>query len=168
MIETVRLLLRVFVPEDVEALAPICADPNVMRFYPEPWQRDDVDRLVRSNIARQERRGHSLWAVIHRDTGRFVGLCGLHDKSIDGVEEIEVGYILGSEWWGQGLGIEAARASRDFGFANLAVDRLISLINPLNTPSIRVAVKNGMTLQRELVLHGLPTSIYAVTRSDAA
>jgi len=67
-------------------------------------------------------------------------------QEVDGVEEVEIGYHIRRDLWGQGLATEAAQACRDYGFSQLGFDKLISLINPANIASRRVAEKNGMRL----------------------
>src|SRR5205807_7864742 len=82
------------------------------------------------------------------------GFCGLVSQSVEGVEEVEVGYMLDKAYWGRGLATEAARASRDYGFERLGLRRLISLINPENAASLRVAEKNGMRYERDAEFNG--------------
>ena len=95
-----------------------------------------------------------------------MGDCGLIRQEVDGESLIEIGYHVRRDLWGQGLAPEAARACRDYGFAHLRVDRLISLIRPENVPSQRVAEKAGMTLWKTSVWRGLPHHVYAIRRSD--
>ena len=97
----------------------------------------------------------------------MVGDCGLTVQNVDGADEIEIGYHVRRDLWGQGLATEAARACRDLGFARLPVDRLISLIRPENLPSRRVAEKNGMTVWKEVMWRNLPHLVYAIRREQA-
>ncbi len=167
ILETERLRLRVLRPEDEEPFSRICGDPHVMRFYPQPWSAERAHGFIQFNIRLQSERGFSLWAVVHRETEQFIGFCGLIPQCVEGVEEIEVGYMLHPEFWGRGLAPEAARASRDHAFRQLGVGRVISLINPHNQPSIRVAEKNGMRLDRQTEFNGRPCLVYAVSRGDS-
>lgn len=161
ILETERLRLRALEPGDAEPLSLICGDPHVMRFYPAPWPPERVEGFVRYNLRLQVERGFSLWGVVHRETDQFIGFCGLIPQTVDGLAEIEVGYIIHPEFWGRGLAPEAARASRDFAF-HRGVPRVISLINPHNQPSIRVAEKIGMGLDRRTEFNGRPCLVYAV------
>lgn len=165
ILETDRLILRVFRPEDIEDFAPIEADPEVMRFYvPGPRSREFTERVVGYFISLQEEHGFSFWAVIQKSDSRFLGFCGLIPQTVDGQEEIEVGYKLARAEWGKGLATEAARAVRDWGFAHLDVPRLVSIIDPGNTASIRVAEKNGMARVKDMTYDGKPCRLYAVER----
>ncbi len=167
ILETDRLRLRVFRPEDLDAFAPIEADPEVMRFYASgPRSREWAERGVRYFIDLQEQYGFSPWAVIHKGEDRFIGFCGLIPQTLAGREEVEVGYKLARAYWGQGLATEAARACRDWGFARLAVPRLISIIDPGNATSTRIADKNGMTYDGDAEYDGKTCRIYAIRREE--
>ena len=83
------------------------------------------------------------------------------------MNEVEIGYHTRPDLWGQGLATEAARACRNYGFARLPVERLISLIRPENLPSQRVAEKNRMTVWKEIQWRGLPHLVYAINRGNA-
>ena len=90
-----------------------------------------------------------LWATIHKETGQLIGRSGLLPWTIDGQNEVEVAYLLGREYWGQGLGTEVAQAILDFGFDQLHLSRLICLIDAENLASIKVAEKIGMKFEKE-------------------
>lgn len=89
-------------------------------------------------------------------------------QEVDGVEEIEIGYHICRDLWGKGLATEAAQACRNYGFSQLGFDKLISLINPANAASRRVAEKNEMKLLKEMEWRNKPTCIYSVERSNSA
>ncbi len=164
ILETSRLILRQFLPADADALARVLSDPETMRFYPAPYDRVGVENWIARNLRRYANDGHGLWAMILKATGELIGDCGLTVQEVDGSTEIEVGYHVLRDLWGQGLATEAARACRDYGFACLPVERIISLIRPENLPSRRVAEKNGMTVWKEVTWRGLPHLVYAIRR----
>ena len=167
ILETERLILRVFRSEDIEDFAPIESDPEVMRFYASgPRPREQSERNIGKFIQTQKENGFSFWAVIHKADQRFIGYCGLLPQMIDGTVEPEIGYKLAVSHWGQGLATEAAGAVRLWGFAHLDVPRLVSIIDPGNAASIRVAEKNGLSYDRSITYAGKPCSVYAVGRPD--
>src|SRR5436309_1382021 len=130
VLETDRLLLRHLSLDDLEALAAIQADAEVMRYFtwgPLPVEvvRYDLERC----IARQREHGFSLWAAIDRADGRFIGRCGLLTQSLQGRDEVEIAYMIDRSYWGRGLATEAAIAIRDYGFDRLGRDRLVSIIH---------------------------------------
>lgn len=162
---TGRLTLRVFRPEDIEDFAQIEADPEVMRFYASgPRTREVAEHGVRYFIRTQQERGFSPWAAIHKPDRRFLGFCGLMPQVVGGRDEVEIGYKFARAFWGQGLATEAACAVRVWGFAHLDVPRLVSIIDPGNAASIRVAEKNGMVYERDIAYDGKPCRLYAVDR----
>jgi ribosomal-protein-alanine N-acetyltransferase len=165
VLETERLLLREFVTEDIDALAAVISDPETMRFYPEPRDRAGVESWIERNRRRYQDDGHGLWAMILKSSGEVVGDCGLTRQTVEGVDEIEIGYHLRRDLWGRGLAPEAAAACRDYGFERLGVERLISLIRPENLPSRRVAEKVGLSLWKEVMWRALPHCVYVIRRS---
>lgn len=167
IIETPRLLLREFVPADAGALAAVLSDAETMRYYPAPFDRAGVEQWIQRNRRRYVIDRHGLWAMVLKPSGELIGDCGLVRQTIDGVEEVEIGYHVRRDLWRQGFASEAAAASRDYGFAHCSVDRLISLIRPENLPSRRVAEKNGMKVWKQLLWYDLPHLVYAIRRSEA-
>jgi ribosomal-protein-alanine N-acetyltransferase len=151
ILETRRLVLRRLESSDLDSLSALYGDPEVRRYFPE------------GTLTREETRaelewfldGHpedpdlGLWATIHKETERFIGRCGLLPWTIDERREVEVAYLLARDYWGQGLGTEAARAILDYGFEQLDLSRLICLIDSDNLASIKVAERIGMTFERE-------------------
>ena len=156
ILETPRLILREFVPADADALACVISDPETMRFYPVPYDRAGVEEWIARNRRRYAEHGHGLWAMILKSTHELIGDCGLTIQSVDGANEVEIGYHVRRDHWGQGLATEAARSCRDYGFRRLPVTRLVSIIRTENIPSRRVAEKNGMTLWKEVIRATFP------------
>lgn len=168
ILETKRLILREMALYDVEDLFEVLSDPVAMQFYPQPFDRQMTQAWIERNIQRYAKHGFGLWALILKQTGKLIGDCGLVVQEVDGVEEIEIGYHLRRDLWGQGLATEAAQACRDYGFSQLGFDKLISLINPANIASRRVAEKNKMRLIKEIEWRDKPTCVYAIERSNNA
>ncbi|HLK13399.1 MAG TPA: GNAT family N-acetyltransferase [Fimbriimonadaceae bacterium] len=166
ILETDRLILRIFEPSDLEAFAAIEADPEVMRYYNSgPRSRDRAERAIAWFIELQEKFGHSLWAIEKKGRHECIGYCGLVPQSVAGRQEIEIGYKLAHEFWNQGYATEAAAAVREWGFSRLPVNRLISLIDPLNVASIRVAEKIGMRYVQNCEYDGKDCRVYAISRA---
>jgi [ribosomal protein S5]-alanine N-acetyltransferase len=164
ILETPRLMLREFSPKDVDALARVLSDRETMRFYPAPFDRQGVEGWIARNRQRYAEDGHGLWAMVLKTDGQLIGDCGLTIQKVDGLDELEIGYHVRRDYWKQGLATEAARACRDLGFARYPVDRLVSIIRPENTPSRRVAEKNGMTVWKEVARSGIPHLVYCIRR----
>lgn len=168
IMETSRLILREFRTEDADRLEAVLSDPVTMRFYPAPLTREEVEEWIARNIRRYASDGYGLWAMVMKSSGELVGDCGLVLQDVDGLRDVEIGYHVHRELWGQGLASEAAPACRDYGFAHLSVPRLISLIRPENVQSRRVAEKNGMAAASQTMRKDLLHLVYAITREQAA
>ena len=163
-LETERLLLRQFRDSDLDAMARMSSDPDVMRFIGEgkPQDRADVWRGIAQHLGHWQLRGYGNWAAVDKATGECVGRIGLWNP--EGWPGLEVGWLLARSHWGRGLATEGGRAARDWAFATLDADHLISVIHPDNTPSIRVAERLGETFERPSEIRGTPVLIYGMSR----
>ena len=114
--------------------------------------------------------GYGPYAVVERARDQTIGYCGLFlFPDIDGVAEIEIGYRLARASWGRGFASEAARAVVAYAFEALRLPRLIALIDPANTASLRVASKIGMRYEKDAMLPGYthPDHLYALAAPTA-
>lgn len=164
VIETPRLILRQLTLDDVKDLAPIYADPVVMKFYPNLLTYAQTQQAVEKIINGYKQRGWDLWATIYKANHKFIGRCGLTPQVVDGQTEVEIGYLLAQEYWGQGLATEAASASRDYGF-EMGCNRLISLIAPGNIASQKVAIKVGLTSEKDARMWGKMLRVYTIHKN---
>jgi RimJ/RimL family protein N-acetyltransferase len=168
---TPRLAFREMTADDLADMAALLGDPEVMRYYPHPKGRDEALAWIAWNRRLYREHGFGLWLLTLRDTGEFVGDCGLTPQRVDGVTEIEVGYHVRAALQGRGLATEAAAACRDHARDVLGADRLIAIIDPRNRPSQRVAEKLGLVFERDSDNHGRwrsPQRIYAASLRGAA
>ena len=168
VLETQRLILRPLTMEDVDALAALYADPDVMRFFEGTRSWETTRQRVEQIIEQYARTGVDFLATIYKENGAFIGRCGLLWQSIEGVQEVEVAYMLAKSYWRQGLGTEAAQALKEHGFRDFGFRRLISIIDPDNIASIRVAQKNGMHFERNIDFEGHVCCLYAVHQDETA
>ena len=164
ILETARIVLREFTPDDADALALVLSDPETMRYYPAPYDRAGVEEWIERNRQRYAQDGVGLWAIVLKSLGELIGDCGIIRQVVEGETLYEIGYHLRRDLWGQGLATEAAIACRQWGFEHLRVERLISLIRPENVPSRRVAERNGMTVWKEVDWRGQRHCVYAIER----
>ena len=135
--------------------------------------RDYQQRAI-DHLYQWFRNGHpkhqelGLWATILKETGQFIGRCGLLPWTIDGQDEVEVAYLIDKALWGQGLGTEAARGIRDYALDKLGLTRLVCLIDKSNLASIRVAEKIGMAFEVEGQDALGPYHLYALNQNRTA
>ncbi|MEO5693441.1 MAG: GNAT family N-acetyltransferase [Usitatibacter sp.] len=163
-IETERLLLRQFRNEDLEAYAPMCADPEVMRYLGTgvTLTRTETWRAMATMLGHWKLLGYGMFAIELKTTGQLLGRAGFLDPP--GWPGFELGWVLGPQHWGKGYALEAATAARDYAFKEMGRDRVISVIRPENARSIRVAEKLGAAMVEEIELMGGPALVYETRR----
>lgn len=161
-IETPRLLLRRWRAEDLAPFAALNADPEVTRYVGGPMTREASDAMVGRFEAGFGERGYSRWAV--ELGGRLVGFCGLGlHPVVPG--DVEIGWRLARDVWGQGVATEAAVAVRDWAVGSGVLGRVVAVVHPDNAASIRVAEKTGLAYERDADLDGLRVLVYGLTRA---
>lgn len=168
-LETERLTLRPYTSDDVEHVHALMGDAQVMSHFDRTYDRAECRRMLDAYLGWQRDRGYSLLAVERRSDGAFVGQCGLlYWTDVDDREDVEVAYMLVPQFWGHGYASEAARACRDWAFANLPVDRVVSYIAVENAPSIAVAERNGMRQLKRLDQNRFkrPIYVYGIGRDE--
>jgi len=146
---------------DIDDLALLLGDPDVLWVYPHPYTRDEARGWIEWNVGLYRELGFGLWYLTLRDTGEFVGECGLTPQRVEGATEIEVGYHVRPKFWGLGFATEAARACRSFAREVAGLHRLVALIDPGNVASQRVAAKIGLAFEREASVPGKVLRVYS-------
>jgi ribosomal-protein-alanine N-acetyltransferase len=165
VLETERLVLRHFEPGDLDVLAALDADPVFRHFLNGPRTREQCAQRLADMIESYSTEGMSLYATILRDTGAFIGRCGLLRQWVDEREQVEVAYGLDPAHWGHGYATEATRALKEYAFWELDMPRVVSIIDVLNFPSQRVAERNGMTVEKRVRFGDHDCLLYGVERS---
>ena len=159
---TSRLLnFRQMTMDDLDAMATLLGDEDVMRFYPRPKTRAEARAWIEWTHDNYARDGFGLWVVEDTD-GEFLGDCGLTWQTLDGAEDLEIGYHVVPARQGQGIATEGARACRDFARAR-GVERSDSHHCSENRPSQRVAEKVGMRWERSTTKSGVPVFVHAMS-----
>lgn len=166
ILETKRIYLRKFIFEDLSNLHKIFSDEETMQYYPAPFTLDQTKAWISKNQMRYEKDGYGLWAICLKENNELIGDCGLVKQTVDDNEEVEIGYHINKEYWSQGFGSEAAIGCRDYGFYELGLNRLISIINPTNMPSIKVAEKMGFKKEKESFIFNKTHFIYSGKREN--
>ena len=163
-LETERLLLRMWrEDDDFEAYAKICADPEVMRFLGgKVLNRMDAWRNMATMIGHWHLRGYGHWAVVEKASRRFIGRIGFMNP--EGWPGFELGWTLARHAQGKGYATEGARRALEYAFTEMDRDHVISLINPLNAASIRVAERLGEKVEGRTELLGAEVLIYGIDR----
>ena len=148
-------------------MAELFANPDFMRFSLGVFCKREQTVAFIEKVTGWDRAGlPSQYAVVPRGEKNVVGYCGFFHHPEHGIDDIEIGYRLHPEYWNRALITEAARAVRDHGFRDLKLSRVVSLIHPENVPSRRVAEKNGMSLEKEIIFRGFPTLVFSQARES--
>ncbi len=164
VIETARLRLRMFRQEDLDNLAALFADPDVMRYVAdgEPADREQAHKALDSIIEHWRRHGFGRWAVEDKATRNFVGFGGL--RSLFGMPEVV--YHFAMAHWGKGFATELGRASLKYGFETHRFDRIVAIAKPENAASIHVMEKLGMHFEKRTSYYDIEVVRYAIAREE--
>ncbi|MFI6604683.1 GNAT family N-acetyltransferase [Nonomuraea sp. NPDC050536] len=171
---TERLRLRMWRESDLDPLAAMDGDPEVMRYISDGSTRTREQTAATLVRLRQgwEERGFGLFAVEVRETGRLAGWAGLAVPEFlpEVMPAVEIGWRLGREHWGRGYATEAAREVLAFGFGKLGLAEIVSIAHVDNQASLRVMAKLGMRPTRRTTVPGTgrPVQVTAITRADHA
>lgn len=163
-IETARLRLRMFRPDDLDQLALLFSDPDVVRYVGDgqPVDRQEAERALQSILKHWQTHGFGRWAVEDRHTRDFLGFGGL--RSLFGTPEVV--YHLAKANWGKGIATELAHAALRFGFEERGFERIVAIARPLNSASIHVMEKLGMQYEMHTSYYDLDVIQYGITREQ--
>jgi RimJ/RimL family protein N-acetyltransferase len=162
-IETARLRLRHFTLDDLDYLFTLYSDPEVMRFLSSRTKEQTQASLCK-HIQHWQKHDFGMWAVIHKDSSKIIGRCGL--GFLENTLEVELGYVLDKSYWNMGLGTEAGQATLKYGFEEIQLDRIVAIALPENIASIRVIQKVGMKYQKDAHFYNLDVVYYSITRAE--
>ena len=166
--ETDRLLLRQQRIEDLPELWEFHRNPeNIRHYHDAPQTLEEVREQLEWDLDwYRKNQGLGTWAIVHKATGKLAGLCSLMPWTVDGVEEVEMAYVLAEEYRGQGLGTELSRGVIKYGFEKLGLSRIISLIEQDNMLSRHVVEKAGMRFEKEGQDETGPVVVYSIHKAD--
>jgi [ribosomal protein S5]-alanine N-acetyltransferase len=152
-LQSARLRTRWLVMDDIPLWSPFFHDADAHRFiYPGKVLSAEAvatDMISRQLLRYKEKR-FGLQAILDKRSGGLLGLCGLLLQDVEGKPEIEVGYHLLPQHWGNGYATEAARIFIDYAFGHGIANSVISIIDAENFPSQAVAGRNGLRREREI------------------
>ena len=160
ILETERLRLREMSPDDLDFLAELVAHPEVMRYWPKCYTREEAANWIQRQLQRYAKDGAGYWLALEKNSGRPVGQAGLLAMQVDGVDELGLGYMMHRPFWRMGFATEAAQACRDYGFSMLGKKRIVCLVRPENLPSLGVVRKLGLTYEKRTHYADFEHSVY--------
>jgi RimJ/RimL family protein N-acetyltransferase len=164
--ETERLIIRGMEMEDLDAFAELCADPIAMQYMGdgETLDRETVERWIKVCHTKYEQRGYGTSAVVEKESGKFIGFCGViraPDKEFD-----EIIYAFSRDTWGKGYATETAAAMLDYVFGISALSEIYATIHAKNEASLKMMAKLKMEYQKtEIEEDGIGTAYYLIRRN---
>lgn len=164
VLETERLAFRPYTIEDLPLLIEMRSDPEVNRYLGGTRLQNPefLSKRILFYIEAFEKFGFASCLMKWKETGEIIGSAGL--QPLDGTDEIEVGYSLARDYWGRGIGTEAARAWMDFGFREKGLERIVAVAVTENKASQRIMEKIGMSYEKTEEHWGEECNFYAITK----
>lgn len=166
IIETKRLIIREYTTDDFDSLYEILSDAQTMKYYPKSYDENGVRRWINWCIDSYRQNGFGLWALELKDTGVFIGDCGISMQNIDNQLLPEIGYHINKKYWRQGYAKEACLAVKDWLFNNTSFECVYSYMNRENIASRATAASNGMTKIKEYEDEDEALCVYAISREE--
>ena len=165
-ITTSRLILRPFTQADVAAMHQILSATGVLRYFPnsQPPSPERVRHMIANLLNHWDQYGYGLWAIESRLTGKLMGRSGL--QYLLETDEVEVDFILGREFWGQGFATEAGQAALRHGFETLDISTIVGIVHVGNKASQRVLEKLGMRRMAKAGYFGMDCYRYGIERAS--
>ncbi|OED49832.1 hypothetical protein ACH42_01620 [Endozoicomonas sp. (ex Bugula neritina AB1)] len=153
-----RLILRQWLPSDIEPFADMCADKRVMQYYPDTLNRAQSKALIEHFSHLINKNGWGLWALQSRQNSEFIGFTGLNavSNSLPFAPNVEVGWRIAADYWRQGYAFEAASTVIDYGFSQLHLKGIVAFTSIENTPSLKLMEKLGMQFDQTFEHPALP------------
>ena len=152
-IETERLKIRRLNINDLDNIKETLEDPLAMYAYEGAFSDEETEAWLKRQLDRYQEYGLGLWAVEDKVTSEFLGQCGLTYQPWKGEKVLEIGYLFNRRHWGKRYAIEAAKSTKEYAFSTLGAKEVCSIIRDTNTPSMRVAIRNGMLPRDTSIKH---------------
>ena len=162
-VETSRLICERVRDEHFGVLSRMLLDPHVWRWiWPQacPPTDQDLRESLKDKLEHWDKYGFGMWLLTDKVTGEAVGRGGLQWTYVAGLHEVEAGWAIVPERWGEGLATELALASAEAGFGPLGLREVVAFTLPENVASRRVMEKAGFAYERDIVHAALTHVLY--------
>ena len=164
-LQSERLTTRFLVNDDYKVWSSFFEDEECVQFFPNfnlTTSEERAKHWIEKQLLRYKENRYGLQALIHKETGEFIGQCGLLTQDVDGVIELEVGYHIFKQHWGKGYASEASQLFKKYAFDNNLCLSLVSIIHVDNARSQKVAEKNGMKRDKRVDFFDTDHYVYRI------
>lgn len=169
-IETERLIFKLLTDEYFEEWVELFKEENVASFLgldPGLSPQELCSLWFKKSYHRYQNDLGCMNVLVHKKTGQLIGQCGILVQEVEGEERIEIGYGILPKHWSQGYAAEAAIECKELAFARNYASSLISVVHVDNIGSAKVALKNGMSLERKIDSYdGMPVNIFRIDKEE--
>ena len=162
-IETERLFIRPFKMEDIGPAYDMNLDAEVTKYTGDGGvvsKKEIERRIVEHVFADYEKYGFGRLAVELKNERKFIGFTGL--KYLEDLNEVDLGYRFMKDYWGKGIATESSEACIKLGFETFELNKIIAMVLPENTSSIRVLEKLNFKYEKEIIEDNQPAKLYAL------
>ncbi len=160
-LESKRLYTRPLEYSDIEIWNEFIQDEKATRLFPESMKKPDTASVwIKKQIERYSNNDFGLMALIDKESGDFIGQCGLLNQNLQTGNEVEIGYHILPKFWGQGFATEASALIKNYGLNELGLKRIVSVINSENIASQKVAKNNGMNIEDRITYRDMPADLW--------
>ena len=162
-LETNRLMFRRYTMDDLAFVEQLVTNEHVMKYIGSGVVKDRtyaielIERMIEQYDNFDD---YGLHVLRHKETGQRIGHAGLVAQIIDDAFEIELGYWIHPDFWQQGYATEASRALKQYAEQELELERYVSAIQVGNIASRKVALQNGLKLEKQIEMEGKQVEIY--------
>lgn len=165
IIETERLIIRPFTMDDIEPAYVMNLDTEVSKYTGDGGavSKKEIERRITQDVLGDYKKyGFGRLAVELKAENKFIGFAGL--KYLDDMDEVDLGYRFIKECWGKGIATEAARECVNFGFKILGLTKIIVMVLPENSGSIRVLEKLNFKYEKDILEDNQLAKLYSLSK----
>ena len=164
LLESERLYLKEFNINDVDSLFRLNSNADVMKYIRPPETNINIIIKLINKIIKyyDDNPGLGVWAGYEKQSDEFIGFFEL--AHLDTTDEIEVGYRLFKEYWGQGYATEMTKTLINYGFNKMGLDQIAGITHPENIASQKVLLKSGLAYIKDAVFYGFLDRYYTIEK----
>jgi ribosomal-protein-alanine N-acetyltransferase len=163
IVQTPRLIVREFIPEEEMLLVNLYSDERVMKYIQNRTEAATRQRFAEALEGYKSSPGLGRWGVFNPADDDFIGVCILKPADSDPTR-IELGYVLSPKYWGAGIATELSKALVFYGFEDKGLTEICACTHPENIASQNVLLKAGLVRHENIFWHGADLPFFRIVR----